>query len=382
MKLRTRLFLMLLITSLIPLLIFSGVSVYSFVLNSRQDIYQANQDKLEIAIAEINGMIEKNFTTIHMVAKQPAIRNFDLENAKNILVDATMVNPDLVIALDNHEGQQVVKSTDDALTNVSEREFYLEAMGGNEAYISDILLSKVTGKLNVVISTPVRDMNNQIVGALQASTELTKVSDFVTELSQGDSNVYVLSRQGTVLAHPNVEYVHNQEDFSTLDFVQKGLTGQNGTVSSKNIQGEEVIVSHALNEKTGWLIAVETPVSVAMASAYKLLYLAIGMFVAAAIIVGLLGLYFSKRFTKPLVDLSSTIETIANGDLSDFDVNVNSKDEIGQLYLSLKTMTQNLRGLVGNIQAVAVNLASHSLQLTSTTEEATQSLTQVVTTIN
>jgi len=373
---------MLLATSLIPLLIFSAISEYFFVSNSNQTIYQLNQDKLEIAKAEINGMLEKNFNTLHIIANQPAICNFDLDNAKNILVDAAKVNPDLIIALADNQGQQVIKSNDDALISIADREFFKQAMNGTEECVSDILVAKDTGKLIVVIATPVRDMNNNIVGVLQASTGLSQVSDFVTELSEGDSNAYVLSRQGTVLAHPNMEYVQNQEDFSSLEFVQTGLTGQDATLQTTNIQGEKVIVSHSLNELAGWLIVVETPVSVAMTSTYKLLNVSMAILIAATIVVGLFGLYFSRRFTKPLVDLSSTIATIANGDLKDFDLKINSKDEIGQLYHSLKIMTQNLRELVGNIQTVSSTLASHSLQLSSTTEETTQSLTQVVTTIN
>ncbi|AFM02248.1 methyl-accepting chemotaxis protein [Desulfitobacterium dehalogenans ATCC 51507] len=382
MKLKARLFSMLLATSLIPLLIFSAVSIPSFISSSQQSSYQLSQDKIAIAKAEINGMLDKNFNTLHMVANQPAIRNFDLPNAKNILLDAVKVNPELIIALDDTEGQQVVKSNDDALTKINERDFFKQAMNGTEEYVSDILVAKATGELIVVISTPVRDMNNNIVGVLQANIQLAQLSDFVTELSEGGSSIYVISRQGTVLAHPLIEYVQNQEDFSSLEFVQTGFTGQDMTIQTTNIQGEEVIASHTLNELTGWLIAVETPVSVAMASANRLLYTSIGLLLAVSIVVGLLGLIFSKRFTEPLVQLSSVIETIASGDLTDFEIKIKSKDEIGQLYDSLKTMTQNLRGLVVNIQEVASTLASHSLQLSSTTEETTQSLTQVVTTIN
>ena len=383
MNLRKRLFLMLLMTSLIPLIIFSVVSVFSFFSKSKQYTYQQNQDKLEIVKSEIDGMLEKNFTTLHTAAKQTAIRNFDLQEAKNILVNAANVNPDLVITLDDIQGQQVAKSTDDGLTNVAEREFFQQAIQGREEYVSDVLVSKVTGLLNVVIATPVRDMNNNIVGILQASTELSKVSDFVTELSEGGSNVYVLSRQGTVLAHPNRDYVDNQEDFSQLEFVQTGFTSQaDATLSAKNIQGEDVIVSYSLNELSGWLIVVETPVSVAMASAYGMLNVSLIVLIAAAIIIGLLGLYFSRRFTKPLLDLSSIIQKIASGDLKDFDVKVKSNDEIGVLYDNLKTMNQNLRTLIGNIQTTASSLAAHSLQLSSTTKDSAQSLNEVVMTMN
>ena len=382
MKLRTRLLLMLLSTSLIPLLIFSGVSGSAFVSTSRQSIYQLNKDKLEVAKAEINGMLEKNFNTLHIIANQPAVRNFDIENTKDVLLGAKKANPDIIISLADAQGQQVVRSDDDALINIGDRGFFKQAMSGIEECVSDILVAKDTGNLIVVIATPVRDMNNNIVGALQASIGLSQVSEFVTELSEGSTDVYVLSRQGTVLAHPNMEYVQNQEDFNSLEFIQAGLAGQNATLKTANIEGEEVIVSHALNQQAGWLIAVETPVAMAMSSSYKLLNVCVAMLIAAAIIVGLLGFYFSRRFTKPLVDVSSIIKTIADGDLKDFEVKVNTKDEIGELYHSLKTMTENLRGLVSNIQSVASNLASHSLQLSSTTEETTQSLTQVVTTIN
>ncbi|MEN2776217.1 methyl-accepting chemotaxis protein [Acetivibrio clariflavus] len=346
------------------------------------DIYQISENKLEIVKSEINGLLEKNFNTLHIIANQPAIRNFDLDSAKKILEDAAKVNPGIVIALDNTEGQQVVKSNDDALTSVNERDFYQQAISGNEKYVSDIILAKTTGKLMVVIATPVRDMDNKIAGVLQINIQLGQLSDFVTELSKDGSTVYVLSREGTVLAHPNIEYVQNQENYGILEFVQTGFSGQNETLKTKNIHGENIIASSYLNDLAGWLIVVETPVSVAMASTYKLMHVFIVMFVIAAIITGLLGLYFSNRFIKPLIDLAFKIQTIAKGDFKDFDVKIKSKNEIGQLYHSLKVMNQNLRGLMENIQTVASSLASHSIQLSSTTEETALSLTQVVKTIN
>ncbi|WP_027622035.1 methyl-accepting chemotaxis protein [Acetivibrio clariflavus] len=382
MKLKTRLFSILLITSLVPLLIFSAISISYFVVTSQMDIYQISENKLEIVKSEINGLLEKNFNTLHIIANQPAIRNFDLDSAKKILEDAAKVNPGIVIALDNTEGQQVVKSNDDALTSVNERDFYQQAISGNEKYVSDIILAKTTGKLMVVIATPVRDMDNKIAGVLQINIQLGQLSDFVTELSKDGSTVYVLSREGTVLAHPNIEYVQNQENYGILEFVQTGFSGQNETLKTKNIHGENIIASSYLNDLAGWLIVVETPVSVAMASTYKLMHVFIVMFVIAAIITGLLGLYFSNRFIKPLIDLAFKIQTIAKGDFKDFDVKIKSKNEIGQLYHSLKVMNQNLRGLMENIQTVASSLASHSIQLSSTTEETALSLTQVVKTIN
>ncbi|HEY8361991.1 MAG TPA: methyl-accepting chemotaxis protein [Tissierellaceae bacterium] len=275
-----------------------------------------------------------------------------------------------------------MKSNDDSLTNVSDRDFFKEAINGKEGYVSDVILARTTGKLMVVISTPVYDDSHNIKGVLQANLELTKLSEFITELSQDGSTVYVLSRKGTILAHPNQEYVVNQEDFNALEFVKKGLAGESSTTRITNLDGQEVIASYGFNEMTGWLIVVETPVKVAMSSAYKLLNTIVAMFIATIVVITLLSNYFSKSFTKPLAELSSIIKTFANGDLKDFDVKDASSREIDEVYQNLRVMNKNLKDLIGKIQLTASTLASHSLQLSSTTEETTQSLNQVVLTIN
>lgn len=382
MKLRSKLLSILLSISLIPLLIYALGSITSFVTKSSNDMYLQNEDKLEIVKSEINGMIEKNLNILHIVADQPDIRDFNIDNAKKILENVAKTNSDLIIALADKDGQQLVKSNGDALVNVADREFFGKIMNGANECISDVLVAKDTGKLIVVICVPVSDENNKTVGLLMASTELTSVSDFVTGLSEGGSNVYVLSRQGKVIAHPNIEYVQNQEDFSSLDFVQAGLTGEEKTLKSTNFSGEKVVVSHSLSEKTGWLLVVETPLKVAMSSSYKLLNIYISVFIVDAIIIVIFGFVYSKRFTQPLVNISSIIKTIAGGELKEFDFEIKSQDEIGQLYGNINIMTKNLRELVGNIQTISQTVASHSQQLTTATEETTQSLTQVVTTIN
>jgi len=326
-------------------------------------------------------MLDKHFTTLLTIANQSAVRNFELDEVKSILVDAARVNPDLLQCLDNNQGDQLVKSNDDSLTNVSERDFFQKAIKGTEKYVSDVILAKTTGKLMVVISTPVRDINANIVGVLQANIQLGQLSDYVAELSQDGSNVYILSRQKTVLAHPNEEYVQNQEDFSSLKFVSE-YTGENTTLQTKNINGENVIVSYCSNDLAGWLIVVERPVKTAMSSVYKLLNVYLVMFVAVIIVIVVSSQLFSKLFAKPFVTLSSVMRTIADGELKNFDIEIKSNDEIGQVYQSFKVMNQNLRSLVGNIQLTAGSLASQSLQLSSATDQTSQSLTQVVTTIS
>jgi len=373
---------MLLTTSLIPVIIFTTVSITSFIKKSREDSYQISEDKLEIVKSEIDGKLDKHFTTLHIIANQPAVRNFELTKVKNILVDAAKANPDLMLTLDNAEGKQLVKSNDEGLVNVAQREFFKQAMSGTEEYVSDVIVTLTTNEQIVVIATPVRDMNDNIIGVLQANVYLDRLSKFIAELSQDGTNVYILSRQKTVLAHPNIELVQNQEDFGSLEYVQEDYTGEIKTLRSKDINGKEVIVSTYLHELSGWQIVVETPIKTSMKTVYSLLNVSIVVFIIVTIVIVLTSQLLSKMFTKPFIKLSSVMKTIAAGELIDFDMDINTIDEVGQVYQSFKTMTQNLRELVSNIQKTATSLASHSLQLSTATDETTQSLTQVVSTIN
>ena len=130
MKLRSKLLSILLSISLIPLLIYALGSITSFVTKSSTDMYLQNEDKLEIVKSEINGMIEKNLNILHIIADQPDIRDFNIDNAKKILENVAKTNSDLIIALADKDGQQLVKSNGDALVNVADREFFGKIMNG------------------------------------------------------------------------------------------------------------------------------------------------------------------------------------------------------------------------------------------------------------
>ncbi|HEC12432.1 MAG TPA: HAMP domain-containing protein [Acidiferrobacteraceae bacterium] len=102
--------------------------------------------------------------------------------------------------------------------------------------------------------------------------------------------------------------------------------------------------------------------------------LAVGLIVVA--IVWLLG----RSIIGPLREAVNVCETIADGDLT-LTVDVKSKDEIGQLLKALRSMRENLSGLVGtvrtntsNISNSAQEIASGSINLSQRTEEQASSL--------
>ncbi len=75
-----------------------------------------------------------------------------------------------------------------------------------------------------------------------------------------------------------------------------------------------------------------------------------------------------RNITRPLHKVIAIADTIAAGDLT-VKVEVNSKDEFGQLMSAMKTMAENLRHLVSQTVTISASITSASDQLKSTSEQ-------------
>ncbi len=87
-----------------------------------------------------------------------------------------------------------------------------------------------------------------------------------------------------------------------------------------------------------------------------------------------------ENVAQPVQALSKVAETIANGDLRQ-EVNVNAKGDINNLIGSFKTMTTNLKDVIGKIREGANETASAAEELSSSAEEVNASVEQTSSTI-
>ncbi len=94
----------------------------------------------------------------------------------------------------------------------------------------------------------------------------------------------------------------------------------------------------------------------------------IGCIILAFILSILLGSFVSSRISLPLSQVVELLKKVANGDLRET-ATIQSKDEVGQLAVSVNVMVDNLRNLINETLTSAQNLAAASQQISSSTEE-------------
>lgn len=82
-------------------------------------------------------------------------------------------------------------------------------------------------------------------------------------------------------------------------------------------------------------------------------------------------LYVHRTISQPLQNVVQAANVIASGDLLKQDIDVRTKDEIGQLGTAFNTMKASLASLIRNVQMNAEQLSASAQELSASTEEIT-----------
>ncbi|MEK5232298.1 HAMP domain-containing methyl-accepting chemotaxis protein [Lysinibacillus sp. FSL K6-0232] len=91
-----------------------------------------------------------------------------------------------------------------------------------------------------------------------------------------------------------------------------------------------------------------------------------------SIVIGIGLIFFVRRaITKPLQSLMAGAAVIGDGDLSQEDITIASKDELGKLGTIFNNMKGNLRDLITHIQSNAERLSTSAEELSASAEEMT-----------
>jgi methyl-accepting chemotaxis protein len=99
-------------------------------------------------------------------------------------------------------------------------------------------------------------------------------------------------------------------------------------------------------------------------------------FSVGGVIIGIiLGFFISRAITTPLVQAVAVANRLSEGDLT-VDIEINSKDETGQLLSAMKSMASRLTTTITDVRSATENLTSASEQVSATAQSISQSTSE------
>ena len=254
--------------------------------------------------------------------------------------------------------------------DISEQEYFKKAMDG-ETFASQIFPSKQLvedkfGRMEIgvptmVVATPITD-RNKIMGVACLRVDVEKISELMKSIKLGESGeTYLVNKQGYMIT----------ESLFTTDLRNEGLIEDGTTLEVKLINPETgrltKSVSECLKGHTGsdgdgyldyrgvsvigfwqwipeldWGVIAEIDYDEGYIKVNRLRKSVNTIMIIVSLGVVLLAVFMGQRMVAPILYLTDATRKMNAGDLTQ-EVNIRTRDEIGELAVSFNMMTRTLK---------------------------------------
>ncbi|MFM8803416.1 MAG: methyl-accepting chemotaxis protein, partial [Planctomycetia bacterium] len=234
------------------------------------------------------------------------------------------------------------------------------------------------------VTSPILD-EGSVVGVLALGIGPQRIWEMLDDLTGlGETGEIVTGeRQGETLLvtaplrHETGAAFRKQVPFGSTraTATQRAANGEEGYGPAIDYRGKSVVAAWRFLPSLRWGLCVKQDTSEAYAILRWQRAAIFGLSLATILGVALAALALARRFSTPIRTAVAVARRVAAGDLRATGmpaVDDAGDDETGALLASIRTMTDNLRGLIGRIQKSSVALISTATAIQATSAEQQQ----------
>ena len=379
-SIRTKITLCLMVTVLATQLV---VGASSITLNYNSTISTVDQMMSETAVLAAE-RIEQELTAYKNVAMDTGCvpqlldETVPLEEKRSIIDErvsmhdlqrGNIVGPDGISIFDGND--------------YSDREYVKQAMQGN-VYVSEPLISKVTGELSIMVAAPIYKDGKQgaeIEGVVYFVPHETFLNDIVSSILISEhSRAYMINSSGDTIADTTLDTitVQNIENEAESDSSLKELAaihsamreGKNGFGDYKNGKKSMFAAYAPVTGTDGWSVAVVAPQSDYLSTTYFDITINLVMMVLAILLSIIVALKLANSLSRPMKACADRMRLLVEGDLESPVPEVVSKDETGMLTQSTAELVDGLSTIIHDIGYLLGEMANQNLDIQSTHRDA------------
>lgn len=385
-KLQNKLIAFFLLVALVPLI---GTAIFVYQKGSSELISKQRESYEKLVDSRANGInqwLEERISNIKLLAMTSEVKSTD-NAAKSLFLQSVTKNTEFDgNGFLNPKGTVEAVDTLEPGTDLSMRPFYHAGMEGRSTF-SDVLLAKTTGKRSIIAATPVTGSRGEIIGVL---TGVINFGDFVTaylqDLNLDDGNIYpiVIDNVGAIQVHPREDVISTPFEETDLPESLKDIFRKEKTSSdtySYRDGSQEYLVVAAPIPSTNYGLYLHVPVNsiTSAVSSIKTNVVVIVLLVSMFVI----GLAYvtARQITRPIQAVAAIMTRVSEGDLKVERLTIRTRDEVGQLALSLNEMVDQLKHFVVQVNQTATEVAAFSEQLSTNAEETSKATEQIAASI-
>ncbi|WP_243544809.1 methyl-accepting chemotaxis protein [Pseudodesulfovibrio tunisiensis] len=256
-------------------------------------------------------------------------------------------------------------------------DWYRMPMQLGREFVSDPVEYDIKGKkmMLATASVPVRSRSG-VVGTVGVDMDLEALAGLTRSIRPYEIGYGILiSTSGKVVAHPVADFVNrNVRDVMPPQIasgIMTALQGGREFTAELTRNGNEFFVVYAPFSigKTGanWCLGVAIPKAAILKAVKAATWLSVVMSVGAVLLLAALVFFLARSIVKPITASVGFTSEVAAGNLS-ASLDIDQKDEVGQLASHLNGMGGRLREVVGEVRQSVEQVAAGSQELSATAE--------------
>ena len=265
----------------------------------------------------------------------------------------------------------------------SDREYVQQAMQGN-VYVSEPLISKVTGELSIMVAAPLYDggiYGARIVGVVYFVPPETFLNSIVSSIKVSEnSRAYMINKSGDTIADVTLETITTQniEREAESDRSLKELAalhsemrqGKNGFGSFQSAEGPRFAAYAPVGGTDGWSVAVTAPKLDYLADTYFGMIINVVVIVISILASIVVALKLSSNISVPMRACAKRMKQLVAGDLESPVPESRGRDETAELTRSTAELVSGLNTIIGDIRYLLKEMAGQNFNIQSTHRDA------------
>jgi methyl-accepting chemotaxis protein len=255
------------------------------------------------------------------------------------------------------------------------RPWYQDAIKANKIIWTAPYVDAGSGNVVITVAKPVKSTTGEITGVIGADISLEVFMKIVQNTKLGEKGYFFVSdKQGSVIYHNNADLIG--KPIAVKELLDFAIKGQNDHLEY-NYNGEKKVAIAVENKKVNWMIMGAFNESEVNKSAASVLNSTLIIGVIIGLIAILFGVIASTIIVKSLTLLAKDLENIGKGNFK-IRCKVKTKDEIGQLAVTINNMVEELAQLMKNVMNISTSVAASSNSLATAAHQTTAATDEVV----
>ncbi len=349
----------------------------------------------------LEGWLENQIKTAKIIAKNPDIIKLCKDPTQTELYqkvqfylqqihDGIGYYENMPIAIKLPDGKSFEIPSNGTMKKVSNGNFIIDTVKGNTIgkcspefsfikaiyegknhFVSEVYPSILRGNPIFVISVPIKDENNKIVGVAIVAPQMDFfTNEFINSLRIGKTGSFMMiDDRDIVIAHPEQKNILKKDVIVPIkETINEFFKGKRFAFATTNGETRLYVSSPAnidnkLNIKHRWLIIFSKNKDEILENSIYFLKVVGGIgLVFLLILSAVVFLVSSWMIIKPIKNSMNNLKSLSDGDFTT-KIDINSKDEFGELGNSMNRLSGQLQTIFQSISEGINTLMSSSSEL-------------------